>query len=1246
MEGLGTFSSGRKAGDGSGGFGVRLLIAFVAAAATFALISTTASAKLTRPYLASFGTFSSVQGVAIDQGSEDVYVYDGGGEAIYRFDAVGNPVDFTSTGTNKIAAVPFAGSGEGEIAVDDSSGPAKGDIYVAHASSENVLVYDEAGNKIGEITEEAGKPWGEACGVAVGSSGEVYVGLYPSNVDEYLPTSAVVKDSDYVGTYEGMRSPCNVAADPADDLFVDSWEEGPVTSFAPSQLGVALAVGTVIDKAGTTLAVDPATEGVFIDEEDQISQFGPKGKPEEEPLVVFGESGPGTLEDSIGIAVNGKSNEVYAASGKGAIDVFGPAVVLPDAKTTAASNILAETATVNGEADPEGLEVEECYFEYGESESYGHVAACTEMPSQIGSGTAYVKVHADLSGLKGNVVYHYRLVVGNENGSAYGGDTTFAFLSPAVEDEYAADVNGSGATLGGSLDPNGLPTEYQFEYGTSSSYGSSTSTRQARGSAFVAVQAHIGELLAETTYHYRLVATNAAGTTTGPDLTFATQGPGGLLSLLDGRQWELVSPPVKYGAGILTEAAGGGSVVQASASGNAITYIASNPIEDEPEGNSAPENSQIISRRGANGIWSSKTLDLPNEEVHPLPIGHGLAFKMFSPELTLGAFEVYGHTVLAPNATEERAPYLRNEVACNEKSSGCFIPTLTLDDTMPGAKWDNQPEGLFIETHFIDASENVEHIVMSSEQPLTQGASADGLYEWSTDGNLENMSINEVGESVPGALGGREQANVRGSISSDGTRVFWCETTFYGCSYGEGLFVRDTTTGESLKIGTGEFQIATEDGSHVFYSDASGLKECTIVEAVGKLACESSVVAPEIDGLVMGINPSGTTVYFDTEEALTAGAEAKGNNLYVSHFENEKWEPHLIAVLDQSHEGYGGDTSDWGEPHSVSWMTSRVSPNGRYLAFLSDRSLTGYDNRDAVSGEPDEEVFLYDDQEHKLVCASCSNTNARPDGVEFGAAETSELIEAHDVLAEKWVAADIPPGQESDLEHSTRQSRYLTNDGQLFFNSVTSLVPQDTNGLGDVYEYEPDEAGSCMKTEGCVQLISAGTSGEESAFLEASEGGSNVFFVTTAQLTPQDTDTEFDVYDARVCSEAEPCTQAPVSPPPCSSGEACKPAQTPQPTIYGAPASATFSGAGNPPRESGKTTTKSKKAKSKAVTERRLRQALKRCKRSDANRPGKKRRCEAKARKRLGGFASRLAARKSRDVRSTVLQNGQNGRGR
>jgi hypothetical protein len=163
------------------------------------------------------------------------------------------------------------------------------------------------------------------------------------------------------------------------------------------------------------------------------------------------------------------------------------------------------------------------------------------------------------------------------------------------------------------------------------------------------------------------------------------------------------------------------------------------------------------------------------------------------------------------------------------------------------------------------------------------------------------------------------------------------------------------------------------------------------------------------------------------------------------------------------------------------------------------------------------------------------------------------------------------------------QSRYLSDNGRLFFDARGALVPQDVNGTWDAYQYEPPGVGGCStasptfsaRSGGCVGLVSSGTSAEESMFIDASEtggrdgegheGGGDVFFYTAARLAPQDFDTSLDLYDAHECSPGSPClpTHA-VSPPPCTTGDACKPAPSGQPAIFGSPASATFNGAGNP----------------------------------------------------------------------------------
>jgi len=286
------------------------------------------------------------------------------------------------------------------------------------------------------------------------------------------------------------------------------------------------------------------------------------------------------------------------------------------------------------------------------------------------------------------------------------------------------------------------------------------------------------------------------------------------------------------------------------------------------------------------------------------------------------------------------------------------------------------------------------------------------------------------------------------------------------------------------------------------------------------------------------------------------------------------------------------DEKDWdglglrgpGTGNDATKKVGRVSPNGRFVEFMSDRPLTGYDNHDALSGQLDEEVFLYDASTGRVVCASCNPTGARPTGI-LDTYSARPMVDRENAWGEReheqWLAASVPASQ------YRYHSRDMQNDGRLFFNSSDALVPQDTNGLEDVYEYEPTGVGDCTSTSrtfsersnGCVSLISSGQSAEESAFLDASEGGGDVFFFTSARLTGADYDAAYDVYDARICTTSEPCRMVPVSPPACSSGDSCKAAPSPQPVIFGATPSATFSGIGNVTEQTAKKTVAKHKPK-------------------------------------------------------------------
>jgi hypothetical protein len=265
--------------------------------------------------------------------------------------------------------------------------------------------------------------------------------------------------------------------------------------------------------------------------------------------------------------------------------------------------------------------------------------------------------------------------------------------------------------------------------------------------------------------------------------------------------------------------------------------------------------------------------------------------------------------------------------------------------------------------------------------------------------------------------------------------------------------------------------------------------------------------------------------------------------------------------------------------------------------------VTGYDNTDANSpaGEPrhDEEVFEYDAVSKQLACASCNPAEARPVG--FFDGEQNPLIDRDELWRNRWLAGSVPGWTRLTTLRSVYQSRYLSDEGRLFFDSPDLLVPADSDGKENVYEYEPagvgpkhapcapgvdsrrevfkaahayavtesegQQAAGGEEPAGCVGLISSGESSEESAFIEASSSGNDVFFITTSQLVPADYDTSYDMYDAHVCSEeTTPCfPENAAVPPACTDGASCKAAPTLQPAIFGAPSSQTFSGAGNVP---------------------------------------------------------------------------------
>ena len=199
------------------------------------------------------------------------------------------------------------------------------------------------------------------------------------------------------------------------------------------------------------------------------------------------------------------------------LSVTGP----PVATTNPATFIASFSAMLNALLDPHGLTTS-VHFDYGTTPSYGLTTA-----PQNRAGNTFQAVGANVTGLTANTLYHFRVVASNGAGTTMGSDRTFTTLTPTgppvVITNGATNVTASSGTLNGSLDPHGLTTTVFFQYGTTTSYGSATAMQTQTGNTYRNITANVGGLTPHTTYHFRMVATNAGGTRMGNDRTFTTQ---------------------------------------------------------------------------------------------------------------------------------------------------------------------------------------------------------------------------------------------------------------------------------------------------------------------------------------------------------------------------------------------------------------------------------------------------------------------------------------------------------------------------------------------------------------------------------------------------------------------------------------------------------------------------------------------------------------------------------------------------
>jgi phosphohistidine swiveling domain-containing protein len=1229
------------------------------------------------------GEFSGPAGVGVDEVSGDVYVADKGDDRVEQFTSSGVFVgEFTgpeATGTGTLTE----GSSTVEEAVTLTGAFVVGEEVSGEGVPAGTVITGVPGGGVLELSNV----------VEAGKSG---MGVLLVAQQRFAGPEEVAVDN-------------STEADPsAGDVYVVDSGHGVVDKFTAGGVFVAQIAGL------------ESIDGVGVDAHGEVwvgTQEGAVGFSDEEVPAQnngIGASLAGGF-DQPGFAVDGEDDFYLNSAKTGAIFKVGPSGCSGLGGECGGNGHLHEPGLLDESFDPVGsvwlgaeAGSDDVYVEHGSSlvrrSPGGSVIETLGAEAGLGALSAGAGVAVDAAS---------GLIFVAEAGV---GDVVVYKLEPAgvprVASEEVSAVTAESAQLEGSVIPRSEPGEasasYKFEYGpcasvsacASSGYPESVPVPEgSAGTGFevVALAAeNVQHLTAGTVYHYRVVVSNEVGhtlnTVDGEEQTFTTQSAGGFV-LPDDRQWQQVSPVDKHGAPIAS--LNGGVPVQAAAGGGAMAFATDLPTEPSPAGYAG--NVEVLAVRGAGG-WSSRDLTIAHLSTSKVSVGTGAEYRLFSPDLSQVLVQPQGPLIACRNGegaeqpclsgqATEQTPFLESDFSAGdpedgcvqpsggslaEGASGCFEPLVTsVDDTASpfepfgeeGICAPPDPKQPFCGPKFLDASADLQHVVLQSSVPLSSPTGGE-LYEWSA-GKPADEAIAPIG-LLPADEGGGPASHVllgdngeetRNAVSADGDRVFWTAgaNDVGGVAVGA-LYVRDVARGESLLVApAGAFEDASTDGSRVFYEEAGSLYECAIGVAGGHLACSTRDLGSGVLGAVSGVSEDGSWVYFVSESVLAAGGVSGSPNLYVEH----EGTAALVAVLSSA------DYPDWagadGQSLDLSTLVTRSSGDGRWFSFVSDRGLTGYDSRDAVTGLPDEEVYLYHAPEGlgsgrgELSCASCDPSGARPVGEEGKRVSEDERI----VGGEAWetftggVAALTPGWDSYRLKKALYQPRFLGDSGRLFFDGRDGLVPAASGGSWDVYEFEPEGVGPAsarcregvgggssseafetarevvvegrgvLVGAGCVGLVSGGASGEESEFLDASESGGDVFFQTSARLVPGDTDSAYDVYDAHECSSEAPCLpESVVAAPVCVTEASCRPAPSPQPGVYGAPGSETFQGPGN-------LTPVPKIAKPAATRAEKLAAALRVCRRKHVGR--KRVACERLARKRYAKPAKK--AKRSSVVR-------------
>ena len=1121
------------------------------------------------------GTLNRPQSIAIDQDTGILYVADRGNRRINAYDgdgsflfAIGRDVqdpdgdavaEICGEVPSDVCRQGDDGSGAGDIGATGSSGtlgiavsppdgdPASGSIFLADSQNRRVNTYDldgENASSFGSATE-----FGETQPrkVAVDARGVVYA-----------------SDSNNGGEI---------------DRYDTEDVNGGGVGFMASIAAPPLLAGADDASATGGLAVDPDSDGAGTADEDVlyvlrapstgstvVQQFGPANDPgaTAAPGAADDQHGAGASFGFVtGFGADSSTSRLFVSTPAPTVGASGHRVYVlgeapdPVATIDSVSDVGSTSATVEGTVDANGAQTG-YRFEVSADGGSTWTARPTGGDLPHGDSDDAEDVSYELEGLDPGTEYDVRLVAKQTFGVATGTSNVESFetdpAAPVVSPLAEADPDTTSATLTGHIDPSGETTTYRFEYGLTDAYGDEAPAlggNLAAGHGSVPVSVELTGLQADTPYHYRLVATNDTGTTTGDDHVFTTdaessagpcpnaefrKGAGALLP--ECRAYEQVSPVDKNGGEAIWFSAGlgegGPSGARSVAEDGERALFASTAEFAGAEYGGAVNDTEYMSVRGETG-WETKAV-VPSVE----PAAAGATVGITSPDL--------GHTLIqSPGIVRTDPPVTGDPEGINVYQRDSITALIT--------PWFNVEGGA---QEFVGptASREWGHLAFGSSSVIPTNPPVPGIpdifsakvYE-QVGGQLRLVSRKPdgtpFGHAQMGSAGivgtGSVPFSTVGAVSDDGSHIFFsagndflAPRDIYRRSEGATTTLASPSkrnVPDPAGFQTKVFRFATGDGNRVFFTSAEHLTDDAnagptrtgsdlyrydlAADELVNISATQGGNGARVEG-VLGASDTGDRIYFVAMGQVVPGqgsASGTDPNLYL-------WEDdgtpdgatRFIATLSTADEG------NWRELNGQ-W-TARTTGNGRYLAFQSHASIPGHDNGGV------QQIYRFDASDGDLACVSCNPGGDTPLGPSvFPDHFFSESVQ-------RW---EVP--------------RVLSDDGQrVFFNTRDALVARDSNGKIDAY----------MWKDGEVSLLSTGTSDRDARFYNASASGDDAFVLTDEALVPQDRDFVIDLYDARV----DGGFPAPDPDPDCA-GDTCQGGGSPAPKA-GDNGSASFEGRGDP----------------------------------------------------------------------------------